>query len=491
MQRINQQVDFMYETGLFDLFITPKEFNCFNNVSWYCSILRACGIPIVFEFTPQWPDRENRHFWAASPDSTGIYIPYSPPRNSQGDDWETNLKFAGIVYRKTFSKNGNNAFSTKAEIEPVPDILNDPFLLDQTFRYKVAVDLEFPFMKETSNNLAYLSYPTRSGLVPVKSGVINHQDQVVQFNQVPVGLPFVLSIYGKNEHLEAIGDPFVLEIKQATSNISQPLSSASYSSYSYKLVKDTLYCKEMAFCNISYKKLKPSYNELTSLMALRKYPLKEHLLKMNSSFKGCALIATNQISDENKNYDTLYVFQEKLNPYIQHIDIKANKKYKYFTIASKDKKILNIGHLEYLTLKNTGNIAIEAPIFNQAQKIDNRLFYRLSGEPLPGSENAFDDDIETFTSTRFTTIEFSQPVKIDAIRISPRIANNHIVKGDRYTLFCFDNGCWQNIDTKIAQYNYLEFCNVPNNTLYLLRNLDQGCEEMPFIYADNKQVWLK
>ena len=382
----------------------------------------------------------------------------------------------------------------KADTEPTTDILDDPLLSDQTFRYKEVIDLELPFMKNTPNNVAYLSYLTRSGLVPVKSGTINHQVQIVRFDQVPSGLPFIMSYYGENNTLEAIGDPFILEIDRTISNITKPLSSNNYTSHKYKLLGDTLYCEDLVSCDISYQKLCPSYNDLVSIILFRKYPLKEHLLKLHHRFKGCSLIATNQMDDDGVygiNYDTLYKFQEKLNPYIQHIDIQTNKKYKYFTVASKNMSILNIGHLEYLTLKDNGKPGIDIPVFSLEQKKDNRIFYKITGKPINGSENAFDDDIETFSGTRFTTVEFSQPIKIDAIRISPRIANNHIVKGDRYALFCFDNGCWQSIDTTIAQYNFLEFHNTPSNALYLLRNLDQGREEIPFIYRKDQQTWLK
>lgn len=41
--------------------------------NWSCNVLRACGIPTIYEFTPKWTDRDNRHFWCVSPDSIGYY----------------------------------------------------------------------------------------------------------------------------------------------------------------------------------------------------------------------------------------------------------------------------------------------------------------------------------------------------------------------------------------------------------------------------------
>ena len=39
------------------------------------------------------------------------------------------------------------------------------------------------------------------------------------------------------------------------------------------------------------------------------------------------------------------------------------------------------------------------------------------------------------------------------------------------------------------QLQYLEYDNVPDNALLLLRNLTKGKEERIFTYEDGKQVW--
>ena len=72
--------------------------------NWSCNVLRACGIPTIYEFTPKWTDRDNRHFWCVSPDSIGILQPYTAPDNNIREDWESDIKYAGKVYRKTDRK---------------------------------------------------------------------------------------------------------------------------------------------------------------------------------------------------------------------------------------------------------------------------------------------------------------------------------------------------------------------------------------------------
>ena len=180
-----------------------------SQVTWTSNIFRSCGIPVCYEFTPQWPDRENRHFWNASPDSTGIYLPYSAPANNLKEDWDNHLKYAGKVYRKTFSVHKDTPFFIKAANEIIPEILSSPNLSDETYRYHQTITLELPFEIQTNNKVAYLSFITRSGIVPVAWGKIDKSRNKVTFTQVPLSMTFILSYY-KDDCLKAIGNPFKL-----------------------------------------------------------------------------------------------------------------------------------------------------------------------------------------------------------------------------------------------------------------------------------------
>ena len=56
-----------------------------------------------------------------------------------------------------------------------------------------------------------------------------------------------------------------------------------------------------------------------------------------------------------------------------------------------------------------------------------------------------------------------------------------IVVGDTYQLLYYCHG-WKVHDTVVADKNFLLFENVSSNTLYWLRNLSNGEEELPFFY---------
>lgn len=48
----------------------------------------------------------------------------------------------------------------------------------------------------------------------------------------------------------------------------------------------------------------------------------------------------------------------------------------------------------------------------------------------------------------------------------------------------------KNIKYYGQKHQYLDFENVPVATLYWLRNLTEGKEELPFFYIDGKQYFL-
>ncbi|MCF6358355.1 MAG: hypothetical protein L3J54_11170 [Draconibacterium sp.] len=100
----------------------------------------------------------------------------------------------------------------------------------------------------------------------------------------------------------------------------------------------------------------------------------------------------------------------------------------------------------------------------------------------------FDGDMLTYNSKKWTGLNIGQPQQINRVRIAPRNAHNGIVTGDNYQLYYWDNN-WIQAGVKTAKYNFVEFENIPANTLYWLQNLDHGTEEQPFFYRDGKQVF--
>jgi hypothetical protein len=130
------------------------------------------------------------------------------------------------------------------------------------------------------------------------------------------------------------------------------------------------------------------------------------------------------------------------------------------------------------------------PVFSRNQPKQKR-YYKYTGKIVSHNldSTVFDRDMLTWSGEKWAGLDLGVASNVKRIRIAPRNANNGIVTGDNYELYYWNNE-WLPAGRKQAQFNYLEFENVPSNTLYWLRNLDHGKEEQPFFYIDGKQVFL-
>lgn len=494
-KRISNSTKLTYNVGLYDLYLWTIEFDCHNLTTWTTNIFRACGIPAVYEFTPQWPDKESKHFWCVSPDSSGIYMPYTVPRNNLGEDWETSLKSVGKVYRRTFGANRNSPYFLRGEREYVPEVFDMATIEDETFRYHQTVTLKMPFHIGTKNKLAYLSYVTRSGFVPVGWGKINDEEGTVTFEQVPLSMIFILSYFEDNE-IRTIGSPFFLQSKGKLKKISMPLTTnVNNSICSFEIKEDKLYdiqTKSMSQ-NVFLKILRSDENKLGEMILVRKYPTKQHLLELCEQMKGAYVLGTN----DKLHCDTLCTLNYALKPHLQDIELHNGKAYRYYILKAPKEKQVNIALIEFLGKKDHQRFcAVPTPLprftpIDRTKSLSDALWAIKGFHVLPSYLNAFDGDMETFVEAGSITVDFEKPVKIRKIRLAPRNANNGIVPGEHYSLSLFQHGSWVEIDRMLASDYYLDFKNVPLGGLYLLRNLDKGKEELPFLYEDDKQVWLQ
>lgn len=152
-KEMNRQVISDKHIGPFDLFIPAFKMDCSNLAVYTCNYFRACGIPTVYEFTPQWPDKDSRHYWCASPDSIDVLQPYTPPYNNLLEDWPLDLKYVGKVYQRTFAAMKDSPYFLKNEDEMLPSVFDVPTIKDVTDRYHQCTEITIPMHVNTSNSL--------------------------------------------------------------------------------------------------------------------------------------------------------------------------------------------------------------------------------------------------------------------------------------------------------------------------------------------------
>lgn len=494
---INKYIKPKKHLGIYDLFVSKFKMDCHNMTNWSCNVLRSCGIPTVYEFTPKWTDRDSRHFWCVSPDSTGILKPYTAPDNNLLEDWESDIKYAGKVYRRTFGAQKDTPYFIADKEEFIPEPFQNPLLSDQTFRYHQTVTLRIPLKMNVTNKLAYLCmFTSHNDLTPVGWGKIDLLKKEIVFEQVPLNTLFFPVCYDNDTMLE-ISEPFMLHTSGTINNIPLPLTqnkqekALEVSFFDGKLHLDD---KERHIVEeIQYMPLKCDTSIKQNLHLLRKYPSKRRMKALREKLKGGCLVGSNQ---EKKNYDTLLVLQNMPEPYLQELAFENQNKYRFYRFIGINGPA-NIAHMEFLggySPKHVCTHPTPLPIFSEEETsvYNAPTLYRINGNPLPTGSNpetAFDNNFNTYSGASSIGMDFTNPVQINRIRFVPRNANNGIVPGDSYLLQYYNNG-WKEFKILYAEYNYLDFKDVPSATLYWLQNLSDGKEELPFFYRNGKQYFL-
>ncbi len=486
---INQYAKVQEHVMFYDLLLPKFKMDCHNMTNWSNLIFKACGIPVAYEYTPQWRDKNSRHFWCSSPSSSGVWKAYSSPDNNLGEDWESHIKYAGKVYRRTFSAQKNTPYFLASTQEYIPEEFNTPCLLDQTYRYSQTVDLYFPYTENIQNNIAYLCMFQGHQLNPVAWGTVNKTTKEICFKQVPVNTIFVAVYYHEKQQVK-IDIPF--QIQSIDTNVMH--QNATQESSKVRIVEGGL-IELLNPQNRSFKLIKftPKEENIDEMILLRKYPVKSKFLVLHQDMIGAILVGSN----DNKTFDTLFSIQSTPIPMLQEFDINNTKKYRFYRFFSANKRPSNVAHLEFLgNYSSNHHCSLPTPLpktnSNTPKAFDSSL-YRINGIPLKDSskpELPFDDNLETYSGASNLGMDFTIPVNISKIRFAPRIANNHINIGHKYSLWYYDGLKWEIHSIAIAHANYLKFENLPAGTLYWLRDLTAGREELPFTYRDNEQHFI-
>lgn len=487
------------KAAMYDLFLPKFQMDCHNMTNWSIRVLRACGIPVVYEYTPQWKDRDSRHFWCVSPDSTGVWQPYTAPDNNLREDWESDIRYAGKVYRRTFSANKRTPYFLADEFEYIPEELSSPLLSDQTYRYHQTVTLRLPLNIELDNNLVYLCLFKGEDLNPVGWGTVEKESHELIFEQVPLNTVFVPVYYNEKEEAVPLSEPFLIQYPGVCPDIPEPLTTNRPSrvktlSLTEKGLMEKGFLRNK-LSDLRYVSFASGQEVLNDMIVTRKYPEKRRLKKMRDQLIGAFFTGS---MEEKRGYDTLYTLDAAPVPYLQEVSLNNEKAYRYYRFWTADGAPVNIAHMEFLGHKEdsgVGSPPTQLPVFSPSQPHTSNIrdFTKIEGRPLPTGSNphyAFDGDPTTYVGSSGIGIDFGREVTISHVRFLPRTANNGIIPGNEYKLMYHNGKEWIAHASQIAEENYILFEDVPSGTLYWLRNTTEGKEELPFLFQDGKQLFI-
>jgi len=411
---------------------------CDDYVSFTVMLMRAFGIPVSFDFTPQWPTRSMGHSWNVLFDESGKEIPFTGVEGAPGFPNRPGEVMAK-VYRKTFSYQYESLFYLKHD-EEIPSLFNTPYIKDVTANYVKAIDLDVELNYNTKNKFAYLALFNNANWIPIQWGRIKRNR--AEFKAMGENCMYLPVIYTKGD-ISPVGKPFYIDTKN-------------------KIIE-----------------IKPCLNNKQTMLLTRKYPIKRTIYISSLNILGTTIIASNDVNFKDSVVEGVITHDPQFN--WDTLQSKTNNPYRYWKVSGNKTNTCNIAELQFFynnrNIVDTTNLLANIQVWEK-----NKTVY------------LFDNDNLTYVDFRkdhydWITLDFGKPVAVDYFRFLPRNDANAITAGDKYELMMWGENGWKSLIKCVAKSDKLVLKNVPSGGLYLLHNHTKGKEERIFTYENGKQVW--
>lgn len=406
-------------------------------------IFRSLGIPVYFDFTPNWANRSLGHDWIGI-DINGEYYPFILQDHAEFGNHlsdRTYEKF-GKIYRNTYSiQNESLLMQIKNHKEKIPSFFTNPHIKDVSYLYKnITSNARLKLSYKGNSRIAYLSIFNNKEWIPISWSKIKNNE--VSFQNIQKECCYLITMYEKDELLPLLY-PFIIDEEG------------------------------------HLKHFIPNKDSLQKITLGRKYPPFAIERYANRSVGG-------EFHGSNRkdfvNYQLLYTVKHTLTDMKWHtVPVVPKGKFKYLRYYSAKGGYNNIAELKFFSVEGNlihGNIIAEGEFLNSKASL---------------KENAFDGDPLTFFAAKdpddsWVGLELEKEQLIEKIVYLFRNDDNNIRKGDKYEFFYWDNA-WVSLGIKEGIADSLNFTGCPTNALFLLRNHTRGQEERIFTYNQEKQIW--
>lgn len=417
--------------------------NCNDYAFKATYVMRACGIPVCVDFTPQWPTRPHGHHWNVVLDNSGKNIPFMGAESNPGypckDDY-----VVGKIYRYTYALQKQSlAFLNKKYKEEIPGVLNSPFIKDVTTEYTKGVDILIDLKEKNlqSHHFAYLAVFNNQKWVPIAYAEVKNER--VNFHNVGRGTVYLPVFW---HHGASV--PF-----------------------DYPIYVDN---------QGNVKTLKPNNQDKTDICMKRKYPVFSRIY----SFSKRMCEAKFDVSDTDGFVKKTTIAEIKKNPEMMWDSVKVNlsgEKFRYLRYVASRRSHCNVAELEFydgnekvvpLSVKTDG---MEEVGFTGAEVLDGNLLTYYESRKSDYSYLDFD---------------FGKPISLSLIKYMPRNDDNYVKPGHLYSLEYFDKNGTITYPMVKADQDNVTFKDVPADALYILHDLTKGTEERIFQYKDGRPIWF-
>ena len=420
---------------------------------WYNSLLlSSLGMPIAIDFVPAWGNRNNSHTWNVIILDNKSYAfeafwdndrwKYKRIYNNQ----ETDLLWGKFrlpkVYRHTYSNHPEGPVEDPSvERTDIPALFRNVKKKDVSDEYFETQDVTIKLTekKPKDTKYAYLAVFGYQQWHPVQWGKIN-EDGTITFKGMGKDIVY-LPIYYKNGEIIPAAQPFKIE---ANGNIRSLFDNGTRGTICLRIITGA--------------------------------PAHDKNLTYLGKLCGSRLIGL----EDGKPHDELLIWNDSLEMNFNKKEIESRNAYQRVRMYLPTDTIA-LGDIAFYTKE--GRISSIKIISNMKNILPSEDIKMLT------------DGIEAtayqgITFQKSIDFDFERPVQLTGIGIYPYL-NSQISKEDNYSLWYWDNG-WKVFETKENPSNgYVEFKDVPLNTLMMLKNLrwEGATAERTFIYNNESICW--
>lgn len=419
-------------------------------------IMRALGLSVSLDYTPVWSNYgKNAHLWVAlvenndnvvlpsySKDDFHIDTAYEPVNYPIPENYHysvDSLKKVAKILRRSFSAREEN---TDIDWLSTPSTFRDITVHDVTSSYcSVSKNSIIEIQNPTSNSLYTCTYSYNTGWYPVGKA------KAISSNQVEIG-PLI------NESVVLIAE-----------YINGELIPRSDPHIIYSTEKK--------------HQLRPDTINRQNIKIYRKYIFSSRWINRWGELIGTAIETSSFPNFINS--ECLYKWTQM--PYeVSHVEIDTTRLKRYLRILPAKNRYPTLAEIQLRDKHGEKIPTTEYRIFAVGEG--------LTGDSLVIKSLQDNDEKTTFFKLFpfWIGIDLKHNRNIKELEIIMRNDENRIKPGYRYELFYFDNN-WISLGEKISTDDYIEYNNVPTNTIFLIKNLEEGTEERIFTYENGIQIW--
>jgi len=405
--------------------------------------MRSLGIPVMIDFTYQWPFRSLGHTWNIVLMNNGQNAAFGGGEDGPGELHMPGQRMAK-VYRKTYAIN-KEILKLKQESAYVPPAFHNIHMKDVTVEYMKSTSIEVPVQWKSGNDkYAYLAVFNDKEWIPVCYGI--RQGNKYIFENIGNDIVY-LPVFYTEKGIEPFSDAFILDLKN----------------------------------NIHY--LGPDPERLQKVVLDRKFGLSQVMYNHAwNMINGKIEAANNELFNNPKTIHTIKKWSVRKDSVI----LDSSDTYRYWRYVSSPYGQVNISKLDFYEPNK------DTPLSGQILGTDETYFY---GDTIHTKHKVFNDEpLDYFEASGsieypWVGLDLKKPVTIEKIIYAPRNDDNNIRQDDLYELFYWQKDKWISLGKQSGREPFLEYNNAPTNALLLLRNLTRGKEERIFTYSDKGQVW--